>query len=390
MRKKNYFEIIGVLSLSFMLTSSMAVSGGIPAMIEEFATYSRSSVELLLSVTSFTMMLMIALSPVLSKYIPERMIIIAGLLIYTVSGITPVFIQSYPIMFLSRIIFGLGTGLINAKAITLIGERFTGDLQQKLQGIRCSMETLGQTILTLIAGRLLIFGWKYTFLVYGVALIILFLYMAFVPEKTDKVLSSDTPASSKKATLDLNEIPFILGNALIGFLMVSTNVSLALRISSYMIETGIGTAADGATIMGISTFAGFIAGIVFGFISEKLGKILLPFSLLVGVAGFLVIILANSFMFAAAGASLIGFCVTCCTSIIFGSLPERFPANKLTTANAIVLVGCNLGSFTAPFLLRIVDQINPAINASFWAYGLIYTGLIVWVILKDFVLKKKF
>ena len=134
MRKKNYFEIIGVLSLSFMLTSSMAVSGGIPAMIEEFATYSRSSVELLLSVTSFTMMLMIALSPILSKYIPERMIIITGLLIYTVSGITPVFIQSYPIMFLSRIIFGLGTGLINAKAITLIGERFTGDLQQKLQG----------------------------------------------------------------------------------------------------------------------------------------------------------------------------------------------------------------------------------------------------------------
>ena len=262
MRKKNYFEIIGVLSLSFMLTSSMAVSGGIPAMIEEFATYSRSSVELLLSVTSFTMMLMIALSPILSKYISERIIIIAGLLIYTVSGITPVFIQSYPIMFLSRIIFGLGTGLINAKAITLIGERFTGDLQQKLQGIRCSMETLGQTILTLIAGRLLIFGWKYTFLVYGVALIILFLYMAFVPEKTDKVLSSDTPASSKKATLDLNEIPFILGNALIGFLMVSTNVSLALRISSYMLETGIGTAADGATIMGISTFAGIYENIL--------------------------------------------------------------------------------------------------------------------------------
>ena len=260
MKRKNLLEIIGVLSLSFMLTCSMAVSGGIPAMIEEFASYSRSSVELLLSVTSFTMMLMIALSPILSKYIPERIIIIAGLIIYTVSGLTPVFIQSYPVIFLSRVIFGLGTGLINAKAITLIGERFTGDLQQKLQGIRCSMETLGQTILTLIAGRLLIFGWKYTFLVYGTALIILILYILFVPERTNIPLSSNVSAASEKASLALSEIPFIIGYALIGFLMVSTNVSLSLRISSYMIETGIGTAADGATIMGISTFAGFIAG----------------------------------------------------------------------------------------------------------------------------------
>ena len=278
MKKKNYLEIIGVLSLSFMLTCSMAVSGGIPAMIEEFSSYSRASVELLLSVTSFTMMLMIALSPIISKYIPERIMVIAGLLIYTVSGITPVFIQSYPVMFLSRIIFGLGTGLINAKAISMVGERFTGELQQKLQGIRCSMETLGQTILTLIAGQLLVFGWKYTFLVYGAALIILVLFVLFVPERTNDPLTDSSSNASQKGTLTLKEMPFILGNALLGFLMVSTNVALSLRISSYMIESGIGTAADGATIMGISTFIGFVAGIAFGFLSKKLGKILLPLS----------------------------------------------------------------------------------------------------------------
>ena len=62
MKNKNYFEIIGVLSLSLMLTCAMAVSGAIPAMIEEFSNYSRSSVEFLLSVTSFMMILMVALS----------------------------------------------------------------------------------------------------------------------------------------------------------------------------------------------------------------------------------------------------------------------------------------------------------------------------------------
>ena len=273
MKRKNLFEIIGVLSLSFMLTCAMAISGAIPAMIEAFPGYSRSSVEFLLSVTSFMMMLMVALSPIISRYIPERLIVITGLVIYTISGITPVFIQSYPVMFISRILLGLGTGLINTKAISMIGERFTGELQQKLQGIRCSMETLGQTILTLVAGQLLVFGWNYSFLIYGASLIILILFVAFVPER--KVDTSITHSSeiTEKDSLTFADMPFLIGNALLGFLMVSTNVSLSLRISSYVIEVGIGTAADGATIMGISTFAGFIAGIAFGFMSKKLGKI---------------------------------------------------------------------------------------------------------------------
>ena len=389
MKRKNLLEIIGVLSLSFMLTCAMAVSGGIPAMIDEFSNYSRSSVEFLLSVTSFMMILMVALSPIISRYIPERIIVITGLVIYTISGITPVFIQSYPVMFVSRILLGLGTGLINAKAITMIGERFTGELQQKLQGIRCSMETLGQTILTLIAGRLLTFGWHYAFLIYGTSLIILILFVAFVPERKASVLTSNDSAVSEKVSLSLTDMPFLIGNALLGFLMVSTNVSLSLRISSYVIEAGIGTAADGATIMGISTFAGFIAGIAFGFMSKKFGKILLPVSLLIGISGLVVIIMANNFVLASAGASLIGFCVTCCTSMVFGSLPEHFPSNKLTTVNAIVLIGCNLGCFSAPFLLRIVDQINPSLSTAFWAYGLIYIALTVGIIFKKFILKNK-
>ena len=156
-------------------------------------------------------------------------------------GILPVFIQSFPVIFASRIIFGLGTGLVNAKAITMVGERFTGDLQQQLQGIRCSMETLGQTVLTLIAGRLLDFGWNYTFLVFGVGYLILILFLLFVPKRENE-LAADVTNTEEKGKLTSKDMPCINGNALLGFLMVSTNVSLSLRISSFMLETGIGSA----------------------------------------------------------------------------------------------------------------------------------------------------
>ena len=388
MRKTKTLEIIGVLSLSFILTSAMAVSGGIPAMIEEFSNYSRSSVELLLSVTSFSMMTMIILSPIIAKHLPERVIITIGLLIYAITGVLPVFIHSYPLLFVLRVIFGLGTGLVNAKAITMVGERFSGDLQQTLQGIRCSMETLGQTILTLIAGRLLKFGWNYAFLIYGVALIILILFLAFVPEKKQEVKTAafETP---KKIKLYESDYLLIIGNALLGYLMVSTNVSLALRIPSYLIEIGIGTAADGATIMGISTFAGFIAGILFGALTEKLGIYLLPCSLGIGVIGLLIIIKGGHPAFTAAGAAMVGFCVTCVTSKVFGSLPEQLHPDALATANACVLVGCNLGSFTAPFVLRLIDRINPSLETCFYAYLIVYTLLIIGFVLRQMIIRNQ-
>lgn len=388
MKKTNYLEIIGVLSLSLILTSAMAVSGCIPAMIEEFSEYSRSSVELLLSVPAFAMMTMIALSPIMAKYIPERVIVASGLIIFAVMGLVPVFVRSYPVIFASRIVFGLGTGLVNAKAITMVGERFTGELQQKLQGIRCSMETIGQTVLTLIAGQLLVFGWNYSFLIYSVAFVVLILFLAFVPVRENATVEANAEngdvsnQSGERGRLTAKNWLFILGNALLGYLMVSTNVSLSLRIPSYMIETGIGTAVDGSTIMGISTFAGFLAGLVFGAMAKKLGDNINLVSLCIGAAGLIIILFAKNFVVMALGAALSGFCVTCCTSKVFGSLPECLPANTLATANAAVLVGCNLGSFTAPFVLGVINVVNPALHAGFVAYAGVYAILIVGMLVK--------
>lgn len=382
MRKTNYLEIIGILSLSFILTSTLSISCSIPAMIEEFAAYSRATVEFSLSVTSSAMIAMIVLSPLIAKRIPERWIISIGLLLYATMGILPVFVQSFPVIFASRVIFGLGTGLVNAKAITIIGERFTGNLQQQLQGIRCSMETLGQTILTLIAGRILDFGWNYTFLVFGVGYLILILYLLFVPKRESEI-TPDLTDLDETAKLTAKDMPFILGNAFLGFLMVSTNVSLSLRISSFLLETGIGSAADGSTIMSISTFAGFLAGLVFGTMTKKLKHRLLPVSMFIGIAGLFTVLFSSNLFVASAGAVLIGFCVTCCTSKVFGSLSEHLPVNTLSTANTIVLVGCNLGAFTAPFVLKVIDSINPSLNTSFLAYGIVYGIVTIWIILKQ-------
>lgn len=130
--------------------------------------------------------IIIALTPFITKIFKERILICVGLIMVGVFGVLPAFIPQYSIMLVSRVALGVGIGLVNTHAVSMIGERFEGNLRARLQGVRVSFESLGQAALTLIAGQLLIFGWKKAFMVYLVAFVVLFLYLVFVPT-TEKV-----------------------------------------------------------------------------------------------------------------------------------------------------------------------------------------------------------
>ena len=310
-----------------------------------------------------------------------------GLALFGTAGIIPVFVQSYPVMFAARIGLGIGTGLINSKAITVIGERYSGALQQKLQGIRCSMETLGQASLTLIAGQLLVFGWNYSFFIYAIAFLILFMYLAFVPtrkavEQNPGKGSGITKENKKDTVTEKVSVKTwlsIVKYAALGFLMISTNVANSLRVPTYVVEKGIGTAAQGSLILSCSVFSGFISGLFYGFLVEKLKKAVLPVALACASVGLFTMYMADSLIVMGIGACICGAFVTICISYMFSRLPEALPINVLNTGNSIVLIGCNLGSSTAPFVLQGVSMISPSLRMGFLAYGTVYLILAILI-----------
>ena len=400
MRKANILEAGGILSLSLLLTTSLSVSSCLPEMAEEFAGYSRSSLELMISVPAFAMMLVIASTSFLSRFLGERLMVVAGLLLFGIAGIVPVFTRVFEILFLSRILLGVGTGLVNTRAVSLIGERFTGSLRSRLQGVRCSMETLGQASLTLLAGQLLCFGWRYAFLIYGAAFPILAIYLAFVPAKPQAVPGAAGTGAGENGSLGERNVPaedsgasgegsasasvsspagkpsapfarrrFILLHALLGGLAVSSSVCISIRMASFVVESGIGTATDGANILSLSVFSGFLGGMAFGKLLRHLGRVLLPSALALTALGLTAISFSDGLAVLAIGAAVAGFFCTCCISSVFNGLAERLPAEELDPANSAALVGCNLGSFATPLVLQAAALLNSTLSFGFLAYA---------------------
>jgi len=372
MKKSNILEIIGILSLSLVLLSGFAVSSCLPDMLHLFPDHDRASVEFLISSPSMSMVFMIALTPFLSKCLNERVIVTLGLLLCGVCGIIPFFIHSFSVISVSRILLGVGIGLLNAKAVSLIGERFTGTLRLKLQGIRCSMETIGQAVMFFAVGQLLRFGWNYVFLIYGIAFVILLMYYAFVPATPKQVVSAEDSckASNSAVKIGQKEGFIIFLNFLLGMILVSSAVLMSLRLTSYVVESGLGTAVDGANILSLSVFSGFVGGLIFGRLMQKLGRLVLPLALLFMAGGMTAISLGSSLAVVGLGTCVCNFFITIGTSYMFNGLSEHLPVDLLNTANSIVLVGCNLGSCTISFVLQAIGLINPSLSFAYFCYAI--------------------
>lgn len=388
MKHRNYKEIVGVLALSLVLTSAMSVSSCLPELLNTFPAYSRSSLELLVSVPAFSMMLIIASSPFLLTFLNERVMVIAGLLIYSIAGCVPAFVSSYHVFLFSRILMGIGIGLINTRAVSMIGERFTGTLRQRLQGIRCSMETLGQATLTMLAGQLLRFHWHYSFLIYGIGFIILLVYLRFVPLKEQTEIKSES--SRKQSSIAKNEWLVILQCCLLGAIHVSASVAISLRLTSYITENGMGTDVNGATILSIATFIGFLGGIAFGTLVKALRNYTLPFSMFMTAIGFLLVVSTMNLTLIAVGTAISTFFITNGVSYLFNRLSTRLPKGTLNTGNSIVLVGCNTGSFTAPFVLRLFQIINPELYFGFLSYAIIFFMISIIIVIRNLIQHNNF
>lgn len=383
MNHSKRMEIVGVLSLSLLITSAFAVSSCLPEMMKTFSEYDRSALELLMSAPSFTMLLMIALTPVISKFLSERFMVIAGLTTFGISGLVPVFVKSYTVIFIARIFMGLGIGLLNAKAVSMIGERFSGELRSKLQGLRCSMETLGQSALMLLVGLLLPYGWNYAFLVYASAFIILLMYLAFVPAPNPLRSDMADPAADDTVSYKLTTKDWfvVIRNFLLGLTLVSGQMIISLRITSYLVEYGIGTSVDGANLLSISVFFGFIGGVLFGKLLQVFKNKVLPLALVVAGISLAAIGMFQNLTIITIASCMVNMCLTIGLSYMFNGLSDQVPVGALNTANSMVLVGCNLGSSITPFIFGIIGMFSPKLTVSYLTYAVVFTvlGLIIFV-----------
>lgn len=376
---KYLLQKISLLSLSLMLVSSFAVSPALPAMVSYYQErgYDSSQVDLLVSLPSFAIMATLLLNNSLARLLSERSLIISGLGFLALGGCLPVFVADYPVVFLARLLLGLGIGLINARAISIISEFYEGKDRLVMLGYRGSTEVLGSALLTMLVGFLLKWGWQQAFLIYGLALFILALYLVFVPQKPTAERVSRLP----KDKLTGRQVAYSLGLALLAAFVISVNSINTLRLPMIIEEKGFGTAASSSLLLSSMMLMGILAGFFFPRLLANLKAYLMPVSFLLLAISLFALSLLDYFILLVFGALLSGFFYSVVLTLVFSSLSENIPYQLLNRAMTIVLFGCNLAGASASLVLKAFGDLgysNSTIFSSYAVLSLLLAGFFLW------------
>ena len=380
---KQFLEKVSILSLSLVLITSFSISSALPAMFDYYQGYSTGQVELLVSLPSFGIMAMLLLNGVLERIFPERLQLTLGLLILSISGTAPFWYQGYYFVFATRLLFGLGVGMLNAKAISIISERYHGKTRIQMLGFRGSAEVVGASILTLAVGQLLNFGWTATFLAYAAGLVVLVLFLSFVPYgKSELQVTKQKTEEAVRLTRSMKQLIFFL--AIGAAVIVCTNTAITFRIPSLMIEAGFGDAQLSSLVLSAMQLIGILAGISFSFlISAFKEKLLLVAGVTFGI-GQIIIALSPSLWVMVAGSVLGGFAYSIALTTVFQLISERIPAKLLNKATSYAVLGCSFGASLTPFVLSGISLVTIDGRMTFIILGawMIVTSVLVSLLLK--------
>ena len=379
-------EKMSLLGLSLLLISAFSISTALPPMLDYYSpTYNASQVELLVSVTSFSVVAMLLLNPFVDKWLNDRQLIMTGLILLSSAGIFPFFVQWYPLVLLSRLVFGMGIGFINAKAISIISQRYQGKERIQMLGIRGSVELIGGASCSLLVGQLLKIHWTLAFLIYGFGFIILAMYLLFVPpmEQIEK-----KEIQKSKQGLNKKDFAMILGMALLSGFVICINSSISLRVPLFQVDGKTIVGGESALVLSLEQGIGIAAGLSFASLLAHIKNRLLPMALLCLSICLFGIALANNLLTLILSSVGVGFFYSIILTFIFHRLSKCIARNLLNKATAYVLLGCNLGSAVSPYVLKLLALVSSSFSWIFLAYAIVSFLLFLGFLLNSRMVKK--
>lgn len=210
---------------------------------------------------------------VVNKVKPRTLAIIAGA-IFVFAGVLPTVIYLYPLVLVSRLLVGIGIGLMTPLANIIILGCYKGDRKASLLGYATLLLNIGGLVIQTLAGVLagvdatgrLVFLCQ----LWGIPSLIMsfFLPDPDMYEGDEESGVEDADSSDKKVKIPASV--WVVGLIFLGFNLF--NYPTLLNCSNLLMECGVSSetvSTTAAMVLNCYTIIGMIAGVVYGKIFNK-------------------------------------------------------------------------------------------------------------------------
>lgn len=372
MKNKKSLKVT-ILSLSLItVMAGAAVSPALGSISEHFSQVDPMLIKMILTVPGlFILALNLCFSTISSRY-KTKMIALAGLLFYTIGGTAGAFATTIYSLLFSRMLVGIGVGLIMPLSTGLLAYYFEANEQKQLMGYSVAMNNLGGIIAMSLSGILASIKWNYSFYVYLTGVIVFVLVLIFLPNES---------IHNSKGKIDLSIVKEKFIYIIIMFLL---NVTFYLYIVNFSIVStseGIATRENIGLLMSAQSIGALLMAVFFGQISKKFGKNIKKFGISLFIIAFAMLYLLNNYILYALALMLCGMGFGTMMAWVNSKAVEGVKREDAPRLMALISIGMYSGQFLSPILTSLLSNIFSADSLRFPYLLAILISLVTFIII---------
>ena len=272
-KTENLFSY-SIYAMSVLIMANVAISPGLAQIGKEFSEVPDYLIQMLITLPALLMIPASLCLNWLVKRFRVKQVVIGSLIVFIVCGLLPTVTTNFWILLCLRALQGFSVGIISPLSSLLITTFFSGEQQFKTMGGRTSVESIGAVFMMIVGGYLADYGWKYTFLIYMIAIPVLLFVWKMMPDAS--MPKEDTDKKVHRTT-KLESVIWLY--VIISFLYMVFLHCFSTNIAMYLDAEQYGTASGSGMITSAYMVSGFVCGLIF----PKLIKVFGHFTMHVGL-----------------------------------------------------------------------------------------------------------
>ncbi len=353
-KETNYGMMVQAAALSvavLMYTSSMTTPA-LGEIAKAFPNETSESIQLISSIPSLILVVFSLISGWLSSKISiKKCILISS--IFMLAGAFPAFIGDFKFLLVTRVIYGIGYGIVAVMAQAVITDLFDGKKREKMIGYNNASGAMAGVVFQTFGGFVAAYNWRYTFLGFLVAIPIMILIWTKLPETPVNKVDQTGEKISIKDKYTSNIYVVCIVTLLVWILSFTFLIDMAM----YMGEGNVGTAANAANALSIVTLVAFVIGLAYGKFVGIFKQYLSCVSILFFAVGFIIASRAQSVAVYYVAAIVYG--------VGFGSFNPTYTLKAASSvkkpeytpmAISFFICAMGLGQFLSPYIMLFIKN----------------------------------
>ena len=277
-------SMFALFCLMFVAGCTVAIAPSLAKIGLSFPDVSRSTLQMLLSFGAFSSFGVSLFVGKIQQYISQKTVITVGAFLISTGMIGFFYTTSFTLLLVLSLLMGVGSGAMTATIPALLSTYFVGEKRSIMLGRNVSLQAIGSMLLTSLGGTLAIYGWRYNYLMFAIALVSGVVGLFLLPndkkienQDDDEEATGSELASEEDDKLSMTSptiLTVLMLASMIMFLLSCSQNNLAIHAS----DLNIGN----SSLVGLALSCESLGAIIAGFFITKLSVVLKGNTLIFG------------------------------------------------------------------------------------------------------------